>query len=43
MDDEYEIMASFNHGKCTCEHEPEEHGWINCDVEGCDCDANWEE
>ena len=30
-------------GPCTCEHEPEEHGWIGCNVEGCDCEAHFEE
>lgn len=28
---------------CTCEHEPEEHGWGRCDVEGCECEGGWEE
>ncbi len=27
---------------CTCEHEPEQHGWGECEVEGCDCDGHWE-
>lgn len=30
-------------GPCTCDHEPEEHGWGSCDVEGCECEAGWEE
>lgn len=30
-------------GHCTCEHEDEEHGWGSCDVEGCPCEAGWEE
>lgn len=28
---------------CTCEHEPEQHGWGSCDVEGCPCEGSWEE
>lgn len=30
-------------GPCTCEHEPEQHGWTGCDAEGCECEAHWEE
>lgn len=30
-------------GPCTCLHEREQHGWGMCDVEGCDCEAGWEE
>lgn len=30
-------------GPCTCEHSEEEHGWGSCDVDGCDCEAGWEE
>jgi len=30
-------------GPCTCDHEPEDHGWGKCDVEGCDCEAGWED
>lgn len=28
---------------CTCDHDPEEHGWGECNVEGCDCEGGWEE
>lgn len=28
---------------CTCEHEPGEHGWGSCDVDGCLCEGGWEE
>lgn len=28
---------------CTCEHKPEEHGWGECDVEGCPCEGGWTE
>lgn len=34
---------SFNIGLCTCEHTPDEHGWTGCNVDGCECEANWEE
>jgi len=30
-------------GDCTCDHEPEEHGWQSCDVEGCECEGSWSE
>ena len=26
---------------CTCEHEPEEHGWMSCEKEGCPCEGCW--
>jgi hypothetical protein len=26
---------------CTCDHEPEEHGWGECNIEGCDCEGGW--
>lgn len=38
-----EDHAYFNSADCTCDHEPEEHGWGECNVEGCDCEAGWEE
>ena len=28
---------------CTCKHDPDEHGWGECDVEGCPCEGGWEE
>lgn len=28
---------------CTCEHEPEQHGWGECKVPGCPCEGGWEE
>jgi hypothetical protein len=28
---------------CTCEHEPNEHGWMHCNVEGCECEGHYEE
>lgn len=41
-DVDYEEQVYFI-GPCTCEHEQEEHGWGGCNVEGCDCNAGWEE
>jgi len=41
-DDCFEYQAYFT-DECTCEHDPDQHGWQGCDVEGCDCDAHWEE
>lgn len=37
-----EDAAVFS-GPCTCEHEPEQHGWGSCGVDGCACEAGWEE
>ena len=28
---------------CTCEHDPEQHGWSECDIEGCPCEGGWVE
>lgn len=44
-DDERLLPEDFVHfaGVCTCEHEPKEHGWGSCDVDGCECEAGWEE
>lgn len=28
--------------ECTCDHEPEQHGWLSCEVEGCACEGHWE-
>lgn len=30
-------------GECTCDHDQEQHGWGHCDVDGCPCEAGWEE
>jgi hypothetical protein len=37
-----EDVAAFI-GPCTCDHEPEQHGWGSCDQDGCTCEAGWEE
>jgi hypothetical protein len=36
--DESTVLVS-----CVCDHDPQEHGWLSCEVEGCDCEGNWEE
>lgn len=52
-DDDIEYGAYFE-GSCTCEHEPEDHGWGECGVESecscgdgnvdmCMCEAGWVE
>ena len=41
-DDDYEEHVTF-HGPCTCEHTQEDHSWGHCDVDGCNCEAGWEE
>ena len=28
---------------CTCKHDPDEHGWGECLVEGCPCEGGWTE
>ena len=40
--EDYEETQYFT-GDCTCEHEPDEHGWGGCDADGCECEAGWEE
>lgn len=41
-DDEFfEYEAYFI--DCTCDHEPYEHGWMSCEVEGCPCEGHYEE
>jgi hypothetical protein len=36
--------AIYFSGTCTCDHdEVEDHGWGSCDIDGCDCEAGWEE
>lgn len=42
-DEEYEEISYFNAHDCTCDHEPEQHSWGGCVVEGCPCEAAWEE
>ena len=37
-----EDFIYFNSGDCTCDHEEEKHGWAGCEVEGCECEGNWE-
>lgn len=27
----------------TREHEPEQHGWLSCEVESCECQGAWTE
>lgn len=41
--DEWPEEQAYFTGECTCDHETEEHGWGSCDVEGCECEAGWEE
>lgn len=41
-DEESQELITYFVG-CTCEHEPEEHGWGECDVPGCPCEGGWEE
>ena len=40
-DDVWEINPSFV--GCTCDHEPDEHGWGTCAAEECPCEGGWEE
>lgn len=30
-------------GDCTCEHDRNDHGWGQCNEEGCECEAGWVE
>ncbi len=42
MDDEYN-EEQINFVNCTCDHDQENHGWQNCNIENCDCQGHWEE
>lgn len=46
-DDETDVILEevtvFDSLSCKCEHESEDHGWDGCKIEGCACDASWEE
>ncbi len=43
-EDEYEYGEEQTYFvDCSCDHEPDEHGWGSCDVEDCDCEGGWEE
>lgn len=33
----------INFVDCTCDHDPGDHGWGHCNVEGCPCEGGWEE
>lgn len=41
MASEYEEHTAFV--GCTCDHEPEDHDWTSCNVDGCACTGAWEE
>jgi len=41
-EEDFEYSTYFA-GPCTCDHEEDAHGWGSCDVEGCTCEAGWEE
>ena len=43
LDDEAEWDESASFVDCTCEHDPGEHGWGRCDVDGCLCEGGWQE
>lgn len=44
MPEEYpESEHAYFTGECTCAHEREEHTWGSCGVDGCKCEAGWEE
>lgn len=41
-EDEYcEPTPSFL--DCSCDHDSEDHGWSNCEIEECECEGHWEE
>ena len=47
-DDEGTVEGSayqsyFETSSCTCEHEPGDHSWNKCVVEGCTCQGHWSE
>ncbi len=38
-----ELQPEFSSEDCTCDHEPDEHSWVSCEVEDCPCAASWVE
>jgi len=42
-DDMFEEYPVYFVGPCTCDHELEQHGWGECNVATCECEAGWEE
>jgi hypothetical protein len=41
-DDHVEYQPEFV-GPCTCDHDTDDHGWSECNIEGCKCEAFWSE
>lgn len=42
-DDDGDWEGQTYFADCTCEHDPDEHGWGHCDADGCPCEGGWEE
>lgn len=41
-DEDYEEYSYFE-GPCTCVHDAYAHGWGECGVDDCPCEAGWVE
>lgn len=44
MSEEYE-EEGYGHAHlmgCTCDHDPDDHDWIECEMEDCSCRGHWE-
>lgn len=39
--DEYDYGDATYFEGCTCKHEPDEHGWGECNVDNCPCEGGW--
>ena len=42
-DEDYEDYQVYFVGYCNCTHGQEEHGWGECGVNDCKCEAGYEE
>lgn len=42
-EDDYDEEYTCFEGPCTCLHAEDAHGWGECGVEDCQCEAGWVE
>ena len=43
LDDYDDFDSAMFVGPCTCNHDMIDHGWLECDIQDCSCEAHWEE
>ena len=40
-EDEWEELAYVV--GCSCDHDPNDHSWSECEIDECTCEGHWEE